>query len=342
MPRTLVLALVALTGCSESTADPDFSRPQAVESHKPTEINPRLLRRFRPLRTAAASGDPTLVAQQQLGKMLFFDPRMSRQRDVSCNSCHQLDMGGVDRRKTSIGTGGTIGKRNAPTVYNAVWHFAQFWDGRAEDLVAQAKGPILSPSEMAMASAEQVTTRLRAIPGYAPPFAAAFPEDPIDFDHAVLAIAQFERTLVTPARWDRYLRGDTTALSRVEIEGMRTFADVGCVQCHTGEMVGASMFQRIGVAEAWPNQTDQGRFELTNAPGDRMMFKVPSLRNVTLTAPYFHDGSVSDLRVAVATMGRYQLGIELGDAEITGIVAWLGSLEGSTATRTISPPTLPE
>ena len=189
--------------------------------------------------------------------MLFFDVRLSEHDDTSCNTCHPLDRAGVDCRVTSAGTMGRIGKRNAPTVYNAAWHVAQFWDGRAADVEEQAKGPLLNPDEMAMRSPRAVTNVLAGIAGYRAVFQRAFPGEPIDFDHAAVAIAAFERTLATPARWDRYLAGDAEALTADELEGLRVFSDVGCIQCHTGELVGGSMFQKVGTVEPWPNQTDQ-------------------------------------------------------------------------------------
>jgi len=193
---------------------------------------------------------------------------------------------------------------------------------------------------MAMLSPPEVTAVLRAIPGYAPAFAAAFPAQVVDFDHAIRAIAAFERTLSTPGRWDRYLAGDATALTPGELDGLKVFADVGCVQCHTGELVGGSMFQKVGLIEPWPNQQDQGRFEVTHLAADRMVFKVPSLRNVAITAPYFHDGSVDDLPTAVREMGEHQLGVDLSDAEIASIVQWLGSLTGE-GMEPIAAPALP-
>lgn len=247
---------------------------------------------------------------------------------MSCHSCHQLERGGADASPTSIGVDGKKGTRNAPTVYNAAWHVAQFWDGRERDVEDQAAIPILDPDEMAMRSRAHVTAVLRSIPGYQARFAAAFGPGTVDFAHATRAIAAYERTLRTPARWDAYLGGDRTALTPAELEGLKVFSDIGCIQCHTGELLGGSMFKKVGIERPWPNQADPGRYRITHLDADRMVFKVPSLRNVTATAPYFHDGSVPDLATAVKMMARHQLGVELSDAEAASIVSWLGTLTG--------------
>lgn len=336
--RAVLAAQISLTVVACSTPRDDDGRAAAPAdstasppSQITAEINPRLLRRFQPLPdTLAISNAPTLSAEVDLGRMLFFDPRMSKGGDVSCNSCHELTAFGVDSRKSSIGFNGHVGTRNAPSVYNAGGHFAQFWDGRAADVEAQAKLPVLNPGEMAMPDAASVVSVLKNIPGYSPAFQRAFPNqaDPVTFDNFGIAIGAFERGLLTPSRWDKYLRGDKDALTPKELKGLKTFLDVGCMVCHTGAYVGGSMFERVGVVEPWPNQTDLGRFEVTKAPSDRMMFKVPSLRNVEKTAPYFHDGSAATLEQAVQMMGRHQLGLELGDQEVASIVTWLKALTG--------------
>ena len=333
-----LILFLAAAACSSAAGEPDLGPPPPGTPVLPVAaLNPRLLRRFPALAVPPAA---TGVAAEQvaLGKQLFFDRRLSRNGDTACSSCHPLDRGGVDHRATSVGTAGRIGARNAPTVYNAARHVAQFWDGRAATLEEQAREPITSAHEMALAPAD-VVARLRAIPGYASEFARAFPGQPLDFERVGAALAAFERTLVTPARWDRYLRGDATALNAAEVRGARVFADVGCVQCHTGELLGGSMFQKVGGQRPWPNQRDLGRFTVTHLPADSMVFKVPSLRNVAVTAPYFHDGSVSDLSEAVRMMARHQLGFELQPDEVTAIVAWLGALTGEVPD--VTPPALP-
>ena len=310
-----------------------------------TTINPRLLRRFKPVRaeiaaTSAASPSSALV---DLGRMLFFDKRLSKKQDLSCNSCHDLEHYGVDGQITSVGAEGKRGRRNSPTVYHAAGHIRSFWDGRAATIEDQAKMPITNPAEMAMPDGSAVVAELEAIPGYLPAFQAAFPSvaKPITYDNVGAAIGAFERKLVTPSRWDRYLAGDRAALSAREVAGLQLFTDLGCITCHTGEFVGGSTFQKAGVVEDWPNQTDQGRFEVTHQPTDKMIFKVPSLRNIAKTAPYFHDGSAKTLSEAVTMMGQYQLGETLGADDVAAIVAWLDALTGELPETYIHAPALP-
>jgi cytochrome c peroxidase len=196
---------------------------------------------------------------------------------------------------------------------------------------------------MAMPSAEAVLARLKVIPGYVEAFSKAFPEQtaPLTYDNVGRAIGAFERGLSTPARWDDYLRGDKSALSAAEVEGLKVFTNVGCMVCHTGEFLGGNSYQRAGVVEPWPNQSDEGRQKITASTADKMMFKVPTLRNITKTAPYFHDGSAPTLPAAVRMMGTYQLGLDLSDAEVQSIVTWLESLTGKLPTSYIAEPTLP-
>ncbi|MFT3696753.1 MAG: cytochrome c peroxidase [Kofleriaceae bacterium] len=345
MKRALVMVMVVAGGCSSRTDASSSVRGEAIGSAEvlaataPT-INPRLLRRFRPLRTSFDEGERT-QAQIDLGRMLYFDARLSKNNDVSCNSCHPLDKYGADGQPRSKGTDGKLGKRNSPTVFHAAGQFASFWDGRAPDVEHQAMGPVTNPVEMAM-TADEAVARLAAIPGYRKAFASAFPTSKdVTSEHIGIAIGAFERGLSTPARWDRYLQGDRKALTAEEVEGFKLFSDIGCVSCHTGELVGGSSFQKVGVIEPWPNQSDRGRYDLTHDKADDMRFKVPTLRNITHTAPYFHDGSVASLDVAVKTMARYQLGAEVSDTEVRLIVAWLDTLTGEVTQAYIAAPTLP-
>lgn len=317
--------------------------PANAEASK--EFNPRLLRRFAPVRTVIDSpGNPGTPEKVALGRMLYFDKRLSKKQNVSCNSCHKLDAYGVDSEPTSPGDDGARGGRNSPTVYHAAGYFTQFWDGRAPDVEEQAKGPILNPIEMGMPNAEAVVTRLKAIPGYREAFAKAFPGEanPLSYDNVGRAIGAFERGLMTPGRWDKYLSGEKNALTDAELEGLKVFTNVGCMVCHTGEFLGGSSYQRVGAVEAWPNQADPGRFKVTNNEADKMMFKVPTLRNVAKTGPYFHDGSAKTLDDAVRMMGKHQLGLELSEAEVKSIVAWLGALTGELPKDYIAAPKLPE
>jgi cytochrome c peroxidase len=354
--KILSLSLVlgaASTGCTEpdetaalmaALRESAVGAAHAAEKNDRISVNPRLLRRFEPLRDRIESKEnPLTESKVELGRMLFFEKRLSKKHDLSCNSCHVLSKYGVDGEVTSPGHKGQRGARNSPTVYNAAGFFAQFWDGRAETVEAQATGPILNPVEMALPNAETGVKVLKSMPEYVSAFQRAFPDDkdPVTFDNVGRAIGAFERKLTTPSRWDDYLRGNETALTEPEVEGLRVFTNVGCMVCHTGEFVGGAMYQKVGVVDAWPNQKDQGRFEVTKQEVDRMMFKVPTLRNVAKTAPYFHDGSVATLDAAVRTMGRHQLGLNLSDREVSAIVAWLGSLTGKLPEEYIKEPVLP-
>jgi cytochrome c peroxidase len=306
------------------------------------EINPRLLRRFAPIAVKPDLSNPLTPEKVELGRMLFFETRLSKSQTISCNSCHRLDRYGVDNRPTSPGHKGQLGGRNSPTVFNASNHFLQFWDGRAPTVEEQAKGPILNPVEMAN-SEERVVATLKSIPQYVDAFRKAFPgePDPVTYDNVGRAIGAFERQLVTQSRWDKYIAGDTTALTDAEKQGLKTFLNSGCMVCHTGPQVGAAMFQRVGVIEPWPNQKDQGRYEVTKQEGDRMMFKVPSLRNIEKTGPYFHDGSAATLEQAIHMMGKHQLGLDLSDEEVASIKVWMGSLTGELPGELIAKPELP-
>ena len=291
---------------------------------------------------AAIEANPSTEARVALGRKLYADPRLSLADDISCNSCHQLDGYGVDGEPTSPGHEGQRGGRNSPTTLNAAFHVAQFWDGRSPDVEDQAKGPVLNPIEMAMPSAEAVEEKLRAVPGYAPLFAAAFPgeEQPVTFDNMALAIAAFERKLVTPAPFDAFVGGDDDALTAQQLRGLQTFVETGCITCHVGPTVGGRMFQKLGLVKPYETE-DQGRFEVTGNESDRGVFKVPSLRNVAKTGPWFHDGSITDLSDAIGIMAEHQLGKTLGDGQIADIEAFLGSLTGTLAPELAAAPTLP-
>jgi cytochrome c peroxidase len=292
----------------------------------------------------ATAENPATPARVALGRMLYYDTRLSIDSTVSCNTCHLLGgVYGVDRRPVSFGVRGQAGSRNAPTVLNAAGHFTQFWDGRAPTVEEQAKGPIVNPVEMAMPNGDAVAERLRAVAQYRAAFAAAFPgeAEPVTYDNVGVAIGAFERGLVTPSRWDAFQGGDTTALTADERRGLNTFAALGCPACHRGIYVGGEMFQKAGLVEPWPEQDDLGRYVVTHRRADRLVFKVPSLRNVEQTAPYFHDGRVATLEEAVSRMGRYQLGRKLSDAEVATVVTWLKSLTGVVPQDYVRPPELP-
>ncbi|MBB4265520.1 cytochrome-c peroxidase [Roseospira visakhapatnamensis] len=269
-----------------------------------------------------------------LGRMLFFDPRLSASHLLSCNTCHNLAMGGDDNLETSIGHGWQAGPRNSPTVYNAVFNIAQFWDGRAADLKEQAKGPIQAGVEMNNQPAMVVET-LSSMPAYVEYFTAAFPgdDDPVTFDNVARAIEAFEATLITPAApFDQFLEGNADALTEQEKRGLRTFIDTGCVACHAGVNLGGEAYYPFGVverpgADILPPE-DKGRFAVTDTATDEYVFRSPTLRNVALTKPYFHAGRVWDLTQAVAVMGVAQLGEDLNEDQVDDIVAFLHTLTG--------------
>lgn len=306
--------------------------------------DPTQLEVFGRLPTSMATMEsPANSARVALGRMLYYDTRLSIDGSVSCNTCHPLAAYGVDHRPVSLGVKGQSGTRNAPTVFNAAGHVAQFWDGRAPTVEEQAKGPILNPVEMGMPSGDAVTQRLRALAEYRAAFTAAFPgeADPVTYDNVGTAIGAFERRLVTPSRWDAFLAGDTAALTPDEKRGLNTFATLGCTACHRGTYVGGERFEKVGLVEPWPDQGDLGRYAVTHRRGDRHVFKVPSLRNIARTGPYFHDGQVATLEEAVRRMARYQLGRELSEREVISVVTWLTSLTGTISQEDITPPELP-
>ena len=345
---TAVFAALALAGCAKPPANPPPAQP-ASQAATPAstpgeELQARAAALFKPLPAEMASGQhPSTEARVALGRMLYFDTRLSKNQAISCNTCHDLARYGVDGAPTSAGHKGQRGARNSPTVYNAALHIAQFWDGRAADVEAQAKGPVLNPVEMALPDAAGVVKVLKSIPGYSPAFQAAFPgeADPVTFDNAAAAIGAFERRLVTPSPFDRYLAGDANALTAEQRAGLATFMDTGCTTCHNGVGIGGGMYQKFGLVKPFDTQ-DTGRAEVTGNDADRFMFKVPSLRNITETAPYFHDGKVATLDEAIRLMAEHQLGRTLTDTQVGEIHAFLGSLKGEIPAAYIVRPALPE
>ena len=271
----------------------------------------------------------TDAALVELGKKLFFDPRLSKSGFISCNSCHNLSMGGTDNLKTSIGHNWQKGPINAPTVLNSSLNVAQFWDGRALTLQDQAGGPIANPGEMAFTHTLAITL-LQSIPGYVSEFKTVFKNDKITIEEVTKAIAAFEETLVTPnARFDKWLKGDKRALTGDELAGYELFKDSGCTACHNGAAAGGNTFQKMGVMEPYKSTSPaEGRVAVTKEEADRFNFKVPTLRNVEMTYPYFHDGEAATLTQAVDVMGRIQLGKKFTDAENAKIVAFLKTLTG--------------
>ena len=289
---------------------------------------------IQPLPDKMPGAEKDLPAAIALGQKLYFEKRLSVNGKQSCNDCHLVDQNraGVDNEPTSEGAHGKRGDRNSPTTLNAGFHFAQFWDGRAKDLVEQAKGPVLNPVEMAMPDEKEVIKRLEADADYPKLFKAAFPgeDKPINYNNFARAVAAFERTLITHDRFDDFLKGDDKALNAQELQGLNLFLTVGCTTCHVGPTIGGNMYQKIGLIHPYANTNDVGRIKVTGEEWDQYRFKVPSLRNVALTYPYFHDGKVGDLRSAVKQMAYMQLGKELTDNEISSLTAFLNSLSDKT------------
>lgn len=291
---------------------------------------------FQPLpENAEVDYNPTTSEKFELGYTLYYDKRLSKDGNISCNSCHNLTTFGVDNKPVSEGDDGSKGNRNSPTVLNAALHSAQFWDGRAKDVEEQAGMPVLNPVEMAIPHEGFIVDRLKAIELYKTMFTAAFPgeEDPISFENMAKAIGCFERQLLTPSSWDNYLKGEHLALTKEQKLGLQNFIDIGCATCHLGNNLGGNMFQKFGIhANYWDHTgsaaIDSGKISITKTASDLFVFKVPSMRNIAETYPYFHDGSVSDLGEAVKVMAVTQLGKELTDEQTKSIVAFLQALSG--------------
>ncbi|MDH5572212.1 MAG: cytochrome-c peroxidase [Gammaproteobacteria bacterium] len=316
-PGLIIFVLTVITTVAESAEVPD-----------------RLLRTasryFEPLPAQMQGAEKDSADKIELGKKLFNDPRLSINNTQSCSSCHRLGTGfsGVDNLPTSPGAKGQLGNRNSPTVLNAGLQTSQFWDGRAKDLVEQAKGPILNPVEMGMPDEQAVVSKLVAIAEYKEAFARVFPESspPLTYQNIAEAIAAFERTLLTPGRFDDYMKGNIDSLTDTEKQGLDTFIKVGCRQCHDGVLLGGGSFETMGKENPYANQSDQGLYTVTKEEADRMVFKVAPLRNVALTAPYFHDGKVATLEEAVRLMGHLQLDKALSEQQVNDIVSFLKTL----------------
>lgn len=330
--RSLILALFCTTALS-GTASADALRDAAIGAFKPLPS------------TIPALNENTVTPEKiDLGKALFFDPRLSASGVFSCYSCHNLTTGGDDNMETSVGHGWQKGPRNAPTALNAVLNEAQFWDGRAEDLAAQAKGPVQAGVEMAN-TPDNVVATLKSMPDYVTWFTASFPDeaDPVTFDNMAKAIEAFEATLLTPSPFDAWLNGDDNALTADAKAGLQLFMDKGCSSCHSGVNVGGHGYYPFGLIEKPGSEIlppgDKGRFAVTETADDEYVFRASPLRNIALTAPYFHSGKVWDLSVAVEIMAESQLGAELKPEETAQIVAFLNSLTGTMPAVTL--PILP-
>lgn len=294
--------------------------------------------------TPIAPAQEIHLGKAELGKKLYFDPRLSKSGFISCNSCHNLSMGGSDNLKTSIGHNWQQGPINSPTVLNSSLNIAQFWDGRAADLKEQAGGPIANPGEMAFTHTLAIDV-LQSIPQYVNEFKLLFGKEKIDIDQVTDSIAEFEKTLVTPnSRFDQWLMGDDNAITQAELEGYQLFKNSGCVACHNGSALGGTSFQKMGLIEPYQTANSaEGLSAVTGKDADRFKFKVPTLRNVALTYPYFHDGEAQTLTEAIDIMGRLQLGRTFTSDENQKIVAFLYTLTGDQPSFSlpILPPSTP-
>jgi cytochrome c peroxidase len=341
MERTMGTTYLFVAGSiALSVASPAIAADDAALLKEAQQI-------FQPL--PKYSDPETTFAKEQvaLGRLLFFDPRITVDGDVSCATCHQPALYGADGRPKSIGVKQRLHPRNAPTIFNAALYSAVHWRGDRKDLGDQAAQALTGAISSGL-DERDVTDRLQRIEGYGPLFAAAFPTDsrPMTVKNMANAIVAYERTLLTPAPFDAYLAGNVDALSPAARRGLETFINTGCVACHNGVSVGGDMYRKFGIVEDYWSATgsriiDKGRVEVTKNPDDLYVFRVPSLRNVAMTAPYFHDGSVATLAEAVKVMGRVQLGMKLGDAEIGDIISFLNSLTGDLPTAFAAPPVLP-
>jgi len=301
-----------------------------------------------PTTAPAPANNPTTPEKVALGKTLYHDPRLSSTGTVSCSSCHNTMLGGEDNRPNSMGVNGQTGGRSAPTVWNAAFNAVQFWDGRAPSLEEQAAGPVTNPIEMGMKSWDDVVARLKTIEGYQVAFEKAFgSKDSISKDNATKAIAAYERTLITPnSAYDKYVGGNKSALTAAQVRGLEKVEQYGCTGCHSGPAFnGPGVFQKFptvpnGYFEAeYHLIKDLGLAEVTKKDADKHFWKVPTLRNVALTAPYFHNGAVKTLKEAVWLMGKLQLGLDIPEADVADIVAFLNALSGDFPDQTM--PTLP-
>lgn len=342
----LSLTTAVLTSCSDGGGKSE----KTVKKVTPEEWK-MASSMFGVLPTEAKNPDNPLNDNKiALGKMLYFDTRLSNEGNISCNSCHDLATFGVDNKPTSPGDTGEFGERNSPTVYNAALQFTQFWDGRAKDVEEQAIGPILNPIEHAMPHEQSVIDRLGEVAEYVKLFKDAFPgeKQPLTYKNVGNAIGAFERTLLFPSRFDRFLTQESNSylLTAKEAQGLRDFQEAGCVTCHSGNMLGGNMYQKFGLyGNYWDftgsKKHDEGRKDVTGKDADKYLFKVPTLRNIAKTAPYFHDGSVAKLDDAVKIMAKLQSNKDITDEQASNISAFLGTLTSKIPVEVTKAPKLP-
>lgn len=330
---SVILSILAFTVAFSSMAVAEVQVPKDYLKH------------FKPITQKVVDNpdNPVTPIKTKLGKMLYHDARLSKSGLFSCNTCHNLAAYGMSNLPTDIGHKWAIGPVNSGTVFNAAFYTAQFWNGRAKDLEAQAKGPILAPVEMAMPSEQAAVDRIKSIPEYRRLFSKAFPKDkePVTYDNIAKTIGAFERTLLTPSRFDKFLLGDEKALNNEEKKGLKLFVDAGCTGCHNGIALGGD-FQKLGVLKPYNSKSpSKGRYDVTKKAEDMNMFKMTTLRNVERTYPYFHDGQIWDLDEAVKIMADIQLGKALKDDEVRAITAFLRSLTGEIPKDALVMPVLP-
>jgi len=338
---TLSLFFAACSGGNQENKD--NQQDANTESELLTNAN----KYFKVLPKVAENPNNAITDEKvKLGKILYYDNRLSKDKTQSCNTCHNLATYGVDNLPTSPGDNGGNGTRNSPTVLNSALQFVQFWDGREPDVEAQAGGPILNPVEMAMPDEHAVTSRLAETKIYPELFKAAFPdeENPITYDNLKKAIGAFERTLITPSKFDDYLAGNEAALNEQEQKGLQTFIEVGCTTCHIGENLGGTMYHKFGLFSSYAEMLkteaiDNGKFDVTKEEADRFFFKVPILRNIEKTGPYFHDGSVASLEEATKVMGKLQLNKDLTDEQVNDLVVFMNALTGEVPADVQTVPT---
>ena len=345
-----VAVLVFATACDKMTEPPvpQATEPAAIAS-TPAAMQPPPGRPYDPAQLAVFAALPEKVERPDnlltedkvaLGKLLWFDARLSKGQDVSCNSCHDVTKSGADAVALSLGTKNQKSVRNTPTIFNAAGGFAQGWDGRG-GLVEDFIGPHAAQAAVMGVDEKKLVDTVSSVPAYAAAFKKTFPEEKaVTAATLTKAIGAYARKLLTPGRWDKFLGGDQAALSDDEKVGLGAFMEANCTTCHAGKYVGAAQYQKLGVAKPWPNNIDVGRFEVTKQEVDRFMFKVPTLRNVAKTAPYLHDGSITSLEELTKLMERHQVGKELTDAQAKSIVTFLGALNGDAPPELVKKPAL--
>ncbi len=333
---TILLLLPAFIffGCTTNQEKKEDKEKTTQVSQADKDLLTKAQMFFKVLPTEAPNPENTLTdAKIKLGKILYYDNRLSKDETQSCNTCHNIAAYGVDNLATSPGDNGIPGTRNSPTVFNAALKGAQFWDGRNKDVEEQAGGPILNPAEMAIPNEQFLIDRLKKVEMYQNLFAETYSgeKDPFTYKNIRHAIAAFERTLLTPSKFDKYLVNNVDALNEQEKKGLKTFIDQGCIACHTGSLLGGTMLQKFALfGDYWEltgsSNIDYGKFEETKIESDKFMFYVPMLRNVEKTAPYFHDGSVTDLRMAIKIMGKTELNKDLTAEQVENIFVFMKTL----------------